>query len=232
MLVLIPVVIAALNALQIDAVTGPASNMLSRLLAAVPAVFAATLVLVLSYTVGGVVAELVSRALEAAGFNRALAALGVTGQLGTPGRAPSAIAGQLVFAGIILVAAIEAAGLLGFVALQTLLASVLVLAGHVLLGLVVFGIGLYLADLAARTIRSSGAANARPLASAARAAILVLSGAMALRQMGLANEIINLAFGLLVGAIAVAVAIAFGLGSRETAGRHVEEWVRSYRSGR
>lgn len=46
------------------------------------------------------------------------------------------------------------------------------------------------------------------------------------------SEIINLAFGLVVGAIAVAVAIAFGLGSRETAGRQVEEWVRAFRSGR
>lgn len=231
-LILIPVVIAALNALQIDAVTGPASNMLNTLLAAVPAVFAAAIVLVLSYMVGRVMADLVSRALEAAGFNRALAALGFTGQPGVPGRAPSAIAGQSVLAGIILFAAIEAAGLLGFAALQALLASFLVLAGHVLLGLAVFGIGLYLADLAARAIRASGATNAGLLASAARVAIIVLTGAMALRQMGLANEIINLAFGLVVGAIAIAVAIAFGLGSRETAGRQVEEWVRAFRSGR
>jgi hypothetical protein len=35
---------------------------------------------------------------------------------------------------------------------------------------------------------------------------------MALRQMGLANEIVNMAFGLLLRAIAVAVALAFGLG--------------------
>jgi hypothetical protein len=231
-LILIPVVIAALNALQIDAVTGPASNMLNTLLAAVPAVFAAAIVLVLSYMVGRVMADLVSRALEAAGFNRALATLGVTGQAGAPGRAPAAIVGQLVLAGILLFAAIEAAGLLGFNALQALLASFLVLAGHVLLGLAVFGIGLYLADLAARAIRASGATNAGLLANAARLAIIVLTGAMALRQMGLANEIITLAFGLVVGAIAVAVAIAFGLGSRETAGRQVEEWVRAYRDGR
>lgn len=88
---------------------------------------------------------------------------------------------------------------------------------------------LYLADLAARAIRTSGAANAGLLATAARVAIFVLTGAMALRQIGLANEIVNLAFGLLVGAIAVALAIAFGLGSREIAGRQVEEWVSEYR---
>ena len=232
MVILIPVVIAALNALQIDAVTAPASNMLNNLLAAVPAIFAAAIVLVLSYLVGRVVADLVSRALDAAGFNRAFAAMGMTGQaVLAPSRAPSTIAGHLVLVAIMFFAAIEAAGLLGFTALQVLLSGLLVQAGHVLLGLVVFGIGLYLADLAARAIRASGAANAGLLARAARVAVIVLAGAMALRQMGLANEIINLAFGLVVGAIAVAVAIAFGLGAREAAGRQVEEWLRTYRTG-
>ena len=45
---------------------------------------------------------------------------------------------------------------------------------------------------------------------------------MALRQMGLANENVDLAFGLTLGAIAVAVALAFGLGGRETAARMLE----------
>ncbi len=233
-LILIPVAIAALNALQIEAVTGPASNMLSSLLAAIPAVFAAAIVLVLSFMVGRVLSDLVARGLEAAGFNQALAAVGLTrgSDQPAPGRTPSVIAGQLVLAAIMLFAAIEAAGLLGFTALQTLLSSFLVLAGHVLLGLALLGIGLYLADLAARAITASGAANAGLLATAARVAVIVLTGAMALRQMGLANEIINLAFGLVVGAIAIAVAIAFGLGSREAAGRQVEEWIRAYRGGR
>jgi hypothetical protein len=230
-LILLPVVIAALNALQIDAITGPASNMLNTLLNAVPALFAAAIVLVLSYMVGRIVAELVAQALATVGFNRALSAIGLTSRVeqAQPGRAPSVVVGQVVLAGIMLFAAVEAAGLLGFTEVQALLSSFLVLAGHVLLGLLVFGIGLYLADLAARAVRSSGAANAGVLATAARVAIIVLTGAMALRQMGLANEIINMAFGLLVGAIAVAVAIAFGLGSREVAGRQVEDWLRRYR---
>ena len=48
---------------------------------------------------------------------------------------------------------------------------------------------------------------------------------MALRQMGLANEIITLAFGLLLGAIAVALALAFGLGCREMAAEAMKGWV-------
>jgi len=69
--------------------------------------------------------------------------------------------------------------------------------------------------------------QAKMLAHAARISILVFAGAMALRQMGLANEIINLAFGLLLGAMAVAVALAFGLGGREIAAREIEKWLES-----
>ena len=69
------------------------------------------------------------------------------------------------------------------------------------------------------------------LANAARLAILILTAAMALREMGLASEIINLAFGLTVGAIAVAAALAFGLGARDAAARQVEQWQRQLRSG-
>jgi hypothetical protein len=55
---------------------------------------------------------------------------------------------------------------------------------------------------------------------------------MALRQMGIANDIVNLAFGLLLGAIAVSVALAFGLGSREIAARELEGWLKGFRSAK
>jgi len=95
----------------------------------------------------------------------------------------------------------------------------------VALGLVIFGIGLFLGNIAARTIEASRSVQAPMLALAARVAILVLAGAMALRQMGLANEIITLAFGLLLGAIAVALALAFGLGCREMAAESMKGWM-------
>ena len=98
------------------------------------------------------------------------------------------------------------------------------------MGLLIFAIGLWLATLAARTIRTSGTQYPRLLALAAQVAILVLSGAMALRQMGIANEIINLAFGLLLGALAIAVALAFGLGGREVAAAQLAEWRRRLRT--
>jgi hypothetical protein len=52
---------------------------------------------------------------------------------------------------------------------------------------------------------------------------------MALQQMGIASDIVNLAFGLLLGAIAVAIALAFGLGSRDVAAGQVREWLASFK---
>jgi hypothetical protein len=52
---------------------------------------------------------------------------------------------------------------------------------------------------------------------------------MALQQMGVATNIVNLAFGLLVGAIAVAIALAFGLGGRDIASEQIREWLGSFK---
>jgi hypothetical protein len=225
-LILLPVLISALNALQIAAVTGPATNMLNTILAAIPNIFAAAVVLLISYVVGRLAAGLVANLLAGIGFNNLPARLGMIRARPTVGqRTPAELVGSLVLIAIMLFASVEAARLLGFGALADLLAQFILLGGQILLGLIVFGIGLYLASLAANMIEASGATNARLLAWAARVAILVLSGAMALRQMGIANEIVNLAFALVLGAIAVAAALAFGLGGRETAGRELEEWV-------
>jgi hypothetical protein len=229
-LILIPVLIATLDTLALEAITRPAANMLNTILGALPAIFAASLVVTIAYVVGRVVAGLVTNLLTDAGFNAILARLGLGKEPAEGERMPSEIVGYLVLVAILLFAAVEASRLLGFVLLADLVTQFTVFAGQVILGLIIFAIGLYLANLASKTVLASGVAQAGLLALAARVSILVLAGAMALRQMGLANEIINLAFGLLLGAIAVAVALAFGLGGREIAARELEEWLQSVKS--
>lgn len=226
-LVLIPVLIAGLNALALEAITAPAANMLNTFLTAIPAVFGAALVLALAYIVGRLVAGLVTNLLAGIGFNAVLARLGIGRTLDEGQRTPAQIVGWLVLVGVMLFAIIEALQLLGFTVLAAMVANFTTFAGQILLGLIIFALGLYIANLAAQAIRESDVNQSGLLAMAARIAILVLAGAMALRQMGLANEIINLAFGLLLGAIAVAVALAFGLGGRDIAARELEDMVRS-----
>ena len=101
--------------------------------------------------------------------------------------------------------------------------------GDVLLGAVILAIGFWLATLVHTAIARSSGEHAQNLARIARLAILGLVIAMGLRAMGIADDIVNLAFGLTFGAVAVAVALSFGLGGREAAGRQMEYWLSKLR---
>lgn len=101
--------------------------------------------------------------------------------------------------------------------------------GDIVLGALILAVGFWLANLAHTAIaRASGPASSG-LAQVARIAILGIVIAMGLRAMGIANEIVEIAFGLSLGAIAVAVALSFGLGGREAAGKLAEHWLSRWR---
>ncbi|PYE52828.1 mechanosensitive ion channel [Deinococcus yavapaiensis] len=222
-LVIIPVILGALNALNAEAITAPISNMLNRILAALPNIVAAVAVVGIAWFVGRVVSGIVTGLLANVGFDRLPRALGLGANI-TGATAPSVIAGYFAQGAIVLFALISAFELLGAQNLADLSRNFIQLIGQILLGLVIFAVGLFLANLFAGLVRGAGGTNARLLAGVARWATVALFGAMALRQMGIANEIVNLAFGLTLGAIAVAFALAFGLGARDTAGRIAERW--------
>ena len=228
-LILVPVVIAALDALQLEALTAPASSMLDQILATVPQIFAAALILFVAYLVARLVSDLVSRLLGSIGFDGFLESIGfrrVAAVEESDARTPSQLVGWFAMIAIMLFATIQALEVMEFDALAAIVSQFTLFAGDVLLGVVILAIGLYLAGLAAEAIRSSATNAANILAAVARAAIIILATAMALRQAGLAEDIINLAFGLTLGAAAVAAALAFGLGGRELAGQQLHRWMR------
>jgi len=226
-LIIIPVIIAALNALELDAITKPASNMLNLILGAIPVIFAASVVLGIAYMVGKVLTGLITDLLTGMGFNAVLKRLGIGGEPKEGERTPSELVGYLVLVTIMLFAIFEASSLLGFEALSEVMKELTILGGHIILGLIIFALGLYLANLASKTIQSSKSDQADLLSKVARVAIIILAGSIALRYTGLANEIINLAFGLVLGALALALAISFGIGGREIAARKLEEWIKT-----
>ena len=242
-LILIPVLIAALQSLAIDAITAPVSAMLAKMLAILPNLFGAAIVLAVAYVLAKIISELAAKLLAGMGFDRLWERLGVCkgcaegsaatapGTATAPGQAaaggsktPSQLVGLIIIAAIMLFALIEAANMLQLSMLADIIFEFTIFAGHVLMGLIILAIGIYLANLAFGAVVSSGMSASRLPAWAARIAILIFAAAMALRQMGLANEIINMAFGLLLGAIAVAVALAFGLGGRDAAAEEIRRW--------
>ena len=229
-LTLVPVLVAGLNALQLEAITRPASEMLNAILGAFPSIFAALLVLAIAYVVGRIVGSMASNVLNAAGFDSILVRLGIGREPKKGEQTPSGIVGYLVIVVIMLFATIEALDLIGFAVLARLVSEFLVFAGQVILGLIIFAIGLYLANLAANTVRATNINQAELLSFASRIAILVLAGAIGLRQMGVANEIITIGFGLLFGTVAVAAAVAFGIGGRAFATNVIAQWEETLKS--
>ncbi len=223
--ILVPVIIAALNALALESITRPASNMLNTILAAIPNIFTAILIVGVAYAVGRILSTFIATLLEGVGFDGLLTRMGLSSAKSKT--APSAVVGYVAMIVIIFFAFTEAFNLLGFVTLNSLMGEFAVFAGHIMLGLIIFGLGIYLAKVVAESIHNSQAHQSGLLALVARIAILIFAGAMALRQMGLANEIIVIGFGLIIGAVAVAVAIAFGVGGRDLAAKKLDEWSKT-----
>jgi len=230
-LILVPAVIAALQALEIEVITGPATDMLNTMMASIPDIFAATIILGIAFAIARLVSHLMGSLLGGLGFDALPGKLGL-GQAFIGETTPSSLVGKVIAFFIMLFAVVEAASQLGFEQVSELVAMFIEFGGQVLLGSAIIAIGFWLANLAHGTIVRVHGSNSAGVANIARFAILGLVIAMGLRAMGLANEIVNLAFGLTLGAIAVTVALSFGLGGREAAGKQMEHWLGQLRGER
>ncbi len=225
-LVLIPTIIAALQALKLNSITDPLTAMLTTFLSAVPGIIGAVVLLVVAYYIGRVVAEVLTDLLSGLGFDNLFVWLGLSRSPAQGGARPSSIVGNLALIFIIYTAALQAAYLMNWTALGELLSRFLGLAVQVIMGLIVIGFGLWLGNLLAGVVRSTNLAQRNFLALLTQAAVFILFGAMGLTQMGLGDQIVVLAFSLTLGAVAVAAALAFGLGGRGWAARVLDD-VRS-----
>jgi len=228
-LILVPALIAALQALNIEVITVPATEMLDSMMSAIPNIFAAAIILAVAFFVSRLISHLISNLLGGMGFDQLPAKIGI-GQIFEGGVTPSQLVGKVLVFFIMLFATVEAANRLGFGQLSELVAMFVQFGGQVLLGSAIIGVGFWLSNLAYEAIRRVEGSGV--LSGIARFAILGLVIAMGLRAMGLADDIVNLAFGLTLGAIAIAVALSFGLGGREAAGKQMEHWLGRLRGER
>jgi Mechanosensitive ion channel, conserved TM helix len=226
--VFVPALIAALDALRIEAISRPATDMLGKMLAAVPNIVAAALILVVTFYVAKFAAGLRGRLLNGMGFDTLPEKLGLAGVF-AGGVQPSRLVSMLVLFFAMLFATVEAANRLEFNQVRDVVTLFIKLGGDIVLGAPILIIGFWLANLAHDAIRRADTTNSESLATIARVAILGLVIAMGLRAMGIADDIVNLAFLLAFGAVAVAVALSFGLGGREAAGRQMEHWLAKFR---
>ncbi|WP_439112324.1 mechanosensitive ion channel [Hydrogenophaga sp.] len=225
--VFLPSLIAALDALKIEAISRPATDMLALLMQGVPHLIAAGLILVVTWLVASFASKLLASLLATLGFDTLPGRIGMAHAFE---RTPASTAvGRVALFFAMLFASVEAASQLGFSQVSDIVSTFIRFGGDILLGSAILVIGFWLANVAYDAIDRASGASSKGLARIGRYAILALVIAMGLRAMGIADDIVNLAFGLTLGAVAVAFALAFGLGGREAAGKMMEHWLSQLR---
>lgn len=230
-LILIPIITASLEALGLQSLTAPLTAMMTQVISAVPLYVQAAAILILTYVIGRWVTGILAEILTGVGVNSLPRMLGLGDTQNIGGRSLAQWIGDLALLILMLLAAVQAAQVVGWTAVTQAIGNLGSQIVNIVFGLIIIAIGIYLANFAAQFINGTKAPNKNLLAMAARVSILAFAGAMGLTAMGFATQIVVLAFGLFFGAIAVAVALSFGLGGRETAGKQIAEWADSLKKG-
>jgi hypothetical protein len=218
--IIIQIAIAALQVLGIEAISGPAIAMLNEIYSALPNILAAALWIGIAFIIARFLKTIIEAVLPPTGFDDAVRSTGVL-----PATAfPSRIVANIAMIAVILAASIEAARRLGGDDIAIFLAQVTALGGKVIFGSLIIVVGIFLARIIANLV-GSGTGEGGYAQTIVRYAIIALFTAIGLTFMGLADQIVMMAFGLILGSAAVACALAFGLGGRDAAARIVERWA-------
>jgi len=218
--IIIPIAIAAVNVLGIEAISGPATQMLTQIGNAIPRILAAALWIGIAFIAAKFLKTIIEAILPPTGFDDEVRSTGVL-----PATAfPSRIIANIAMIAIILAASIEAAKQLGGGTIAIFLAQVTELGGKVIFGTLIIVVGIFLARIVANLV-GSGTGEGGFAQTMVRYAIIALFTAIGLTFMGLADAIVQMAFGLILGSAAIACAIAFGLGGRDAAARVLDRWA-------
>lgn len=219
-IVFVPILIIALDTLEMKAISEPATQLLSQMMDAIPMILAAVLLIAVFFIVGKYVVGIIVNLLSNLGVDGFSEKLGIAQYTGT--MSISKVIGNVAMFFIMFAGIIAAAEKLELTQLQLIMNDVMHIAGKVFFGMIILLGGIFISNIAVSAIENSNKGSF--LASVARFAILGVFLSFALHTMGIAESIVNLAFGLTLGAIAVAFALSFGLGGREAAGKQMQKF--------
>jgi len=219
--ILLPIAVSALGVLNIPAISEPASAMIQNLMNAVPNIIGAAIILLVAYYVAKFVVYMLSGLLDGMGIDALPEKMGVQGMF-TSNFTPTKLVGGTIMFFSMMAASTAAVNVLGIDIISTIFAKVLQFGGGILVGGVILLVGNFLSSIAHQKLTVAGNTG---LANIARIAIMGLVLAMGLKAMGLADNIVNMAFGFTLGSIAVALALSFGLGGRDAAKTITSHWA-------
>jgi len=224
--IFIPFLIQAFNALELEAISGPANDILADFTALIGEIIIAGIILAIFIWGGKYLATFLEDLFKSMGLDRAAEKIQIHNMIGA-NQSLSKIVANLIYFFLVFFGIITAVDILGLTQLSETLDEILEVTGQIIFGLIILAVGNYISILIYNTMSKSRSNNF--IASVVRWASLALFLAIALRTMGIANEIVELAFGLILGAIAVAVALSYGLGGRDAAGEHFREIIQKFK---
>lgn len=224
--VMLQATIAALGELGLTTLSEPLTGMIGQVWGMLPAIAVSAVIILVGVFVGGLLRSLVANGLRNVGFDSLMERIGFGKLSEREDRLGefSELVAYGVQIGVILLAVAQALDNLALdtwsVYVNTFLAYLLKnVAVALVVVLVGFIIGRYVRDLiVARAGDDAANETQRWIGEFARYAVLVFAFTMAVRQLDVAEDFVLMTFGLLFGALCLAIALAFGLGSREVAG--------------
>ncbi len=222
--IFIPMLISALNILNMDAISKPATAMLSEFFNAIPRIIMA-LVIITFFVIGGkFLSGFIRELLDGFKINKVLQSANL-GYISNKTNF-SKIAGNIVYFFIVIFGIMTAVEKLEFTQLTGILNTVIAFSSKILLGLVILALGNWVANIASNSF-AKGTGN-KFVATIIKVSVIAVFLAIGLRTMGLADDIVNLAFGITLGTIAVTIALSFGLGGREAAGKQMKKIINKF----
>jgi len=218
-------ILAILQVLGVGGLFDSIVVIFESIFAAIPYIIGAAVILAIFYFVGRLLAKLATKALTKIRFDELPVKLGLAKKPIEGAGSPSNVVGYTIMVFMMLFGIMMAADLLDFTAVRELIAVLTQFLGLVILGVVIIGIGILVANFVANILRAAG--RSESMISLVKISIIVLSVVLGIRAMGFADDLILLGFGLALGAAALAAAIAFGLGGREVAGELLARWTKT-----
>lgn len=202
----------------------------------VPLLLGALVILFAGYLLAKLLERVTDRVLTRIGLNRWLERGGVLDAVERTGwRArPSRVFANLIFWFVMFAVILIAANALGLNALADLFSELVGYIPSLIAAIVIVLVGIVLGDFVEGLIRASAGAlhGGTTMARVGRGSVVMLAIFMALQTLGIAPDIVTTAFAILFGAVALAMALAFGLGNRELAGEVTREWYQRVRAER
>ncbi|MDP4164291.1 MAG: mechanosensitive ion channel [Bacillota bacterium] len=222
-LILIPTVITALDKLNLKGISEPAIQMLTKILTMIPNLIIAVLFVMVGLWIGKWVNKFVTELLDRLGFTSFFNKMGIGNKMSsTSALSLSKIVGYIAQIFVVMLFVVQALNIIKLDFLVRLATAVISYLPSVFAAIIILVVGLYLGALVKKLLESIlQGGHFRLLSSIAKYAIIAISIFMALDQLGVAASIVNAAFILILGGLALAFGLAFGLGGKEFASKYL-----------